>query len=58
MKIKMKYTKKQIEAAFKKWEIEERTNPSKFMHGVEVLSFDVEEIARAKTNVLINLMNL
>ena len=54
----MKYTKRQIEAAFKKWDIEERTNPSKFMHGVEVLSIDVEEIARAKTNVLINLMNL
>jgi hypothetical protein len=53
----MKYTRKQIEKAFRYAEKYARLNPSEMMSKERRLSFTVNEIAKMETEALINYIN-
>lgn len=51
-----KYTKKQIEKAFLRWETEYRLNPSSMMSDEQVKKLSVEEHAKESMRTLIEFM--
>jgi hypothetical protein len=53
----MKYTKKQIEKGFVKWETFQRLNPKEVMTDSEVKALNVKEAASEQTITLINFIN-
>jgi len=53
----MKYSKKQIEKAYAKWETEVRLNPTGFLTESEIREENVEEIAKKHTETLLTYLN-
>ena len=54
----MKYTKKQIKAAYIKWHTECRLNPTGFLTDCETKDKDVNDAAETDTNTLIDYINV